>query len=301
MSHVPVLLSEVLGVLSPKDGDRCLDCTFGGGGHTRALLDASDCCVSAIDRDPDAEARAAPLKEEYGDRFDFSICRFSEIADKFAECRRFDVVLFDFGVSSFQVDECDRGFSFSKDAPLDMRMSKSGASAGDVVNSFTEGELADIIWTYGEEHASRKIAAAIVAARKEGTIETTVQLADIVRKSVGFGTTNKKYSKLDAATKTFQALRIFVNDELREISDALAQLPQVLNDGARVAMISFHALEDRVVKNWAAANKPHFSPINKNVIKPSLAEIRKNPRSRSAVLRSFAYNDKGDVAVGGGA
>lgn len=294
MAHIPVLLKETLDILKPQDGDRVLDCTFGGGGHSRAILDASNCYVCAIDRDPDAERRALEIKKLYGIRFDFIRAKFSKIASLFTEQQKFDAVLFDFGISSFQVDEADRGFSFSKDAILDMRMSQDGISAYDVVNTFSEQDLANIIWTYGNETHARQIACAITKARSIAPIRTTLQLANIVRKTAKSSTTIKKYSKIDAATKTFQAIRMFVNDELIEIKEALEKLPKLLNNGAKIVTIAFHALEDRVVKNWAKNTKYHIVPMSKSVIKPKTEEILLNPRSRSAVLRGFWYNELGD-------
>ena len=294
MEHIPVLLKETLDILKPQDGERVLDCTFGGGGHSRAILDSANCYVCAIDRDPDAERRALEVKQLYGKRFDFIHTNFSQISDLFREQQKFDAVLFDFGISSFQIDDAERGFSFSKDAILDMRMSKDGISAYDVINKFSEQELADIIWTYGNEPRSRQIAYKITKARSVAPIKTTLQLANIVRKTAKSPSTIKKYSKIDAATKTFQAIRIFVNDELREIKEALETLPKLLNNGAKIVTIAFHALEDRVVKNWAKSKMHHVVPMNKSVIKPTTEEILLNPRSRSAVLRGFWYNEPGD-------
>lgn len=294
MSHCPVLLSETMDILSPKDGDRVLDCTFGGGGHTKAILERANCYVCGIDRDPDARERSKDIKSFYKDSFDFIQGNFSDISNLLQYCDKFDAVMFDFGISSFQVDEAARGFSFNKDAPLDMRMSKEGLSAYDVVNSFSEDEIAEIIWTYGDESKSRRIAADIVNYRKNSKIITTMQLADIVRKSVGYSIFNKKNSNIDSATKTFQAIRIFVNDELRAISEALKQLPNILNDKARIATISFHSLEDKIVKNWYQNQEKSrgkaFEKVNGGVIKPTSEEIQKNPRSRSAILRGFLYN-----------
>ena len=292
--HIPVLLKEVIDILAPKSGERVLDCTFGGGGHTSAILNASDCYVCAIDRDPEARDRALQLKNTYNERFDFVIAQFSEISVLFSDKQKFDAVLFDFGVSSFQLDKAERGFSFLNDAPLDMRMSKNGISAYDVVNTFSEEDLADILWTYGDEILSRKIASAIVDARKLHPIGTTLQLANIVRETARFKHVTKKHSKIDVATKTFQAIRIFVNDELREISTALENLPEILNDGARMVLISFHALEDRIVKNWAKSQRNTLLPINDFVVRPTSKEISANPRSRSAILRGFLYNTAGD-------
>ena len=291
MAHIPVLLRETMDIIKPQDGDRILDCTFGGGGHSRAILNTANCYVCAIDRDPDVEKRAQEFKELYGNRFDFILSKFSGITDLFIDKQKFDAVLFDFGISSFQVDEPERGFSFLKDARLDMRMSKDGISAYDVVNTFSEQDLSNIIWTYGNEPSSRRIAYEIIKARTIAPIKTTFQLADIVRKTTKSSARIKKYSKIDAATKTFQAIRIFVNDELQEIKDALEKLPKLLNNKARIVTISFHALEDKVVKNWAKIAKHYIIPISKSVIKPTSEEIFSNPRSRSAVLRGFWYNE----------
>lgn len=292
--HIPVLLQETLDILKPKDGDRILDCTFGGGGHTRAILDASNCFVFAIDRDPEAEKSASAIKSLYGKRFDFIRAKFSTIADLFIEKEKFDAVLFDFGISSFQVDNAERGFSFLKEAKLDMRMSQDGVSAYDIINTFSEKNLADIIWTYGNEPRSRKIAHEIIKQRNIAPVTTTIQLANIVRNVAKSLAKIKKYSKIDAATKTFQAIRIFVNDELREINDALEKLPLILKNGSKIATISFHALEDKVVKNWARSKKNYIIPINRSVVKPTNEEIVSNPRSRSAILRGFWYNGFGE-------
>ncbi|MDR0942711.1 MAG: 16S rRNA (cytosine(1402)-N(4))-methyltransferase RsmH [Holosporales bacterium] len=294
MFHIPVLLTETIGMLSPQKGDRILDCTFGGGGHTKALLEAADCYVYGLDCDPDSTKRAESIKGKYPDRFDFTLCKFSQASEILKERDKFDAVLFDFGMSSFQVDDASRGFSFSKEGRLDMRMSLEGLSAYDAANSFSEEDIAAIIHSYGNESISRakKIASAIAEARKLKAIETTTELREIVRKAVGFSAVHKKYSKIDAATKTFQAFRIFVNDELTEIDSALTKLSRILNDNAKIATISFHALEDGIVKNWARARKDCISPINKSVIKASKEEILENPRSRSAILRGFVYNKK---------
>lgn len=300
MAHIPVLLNETMEILCPKSGDLILDCTFGGGGHTRAMLDLCDCFVCAIDRDPDAQQRASTVERTYSNRFEFIPGNFSEISTLLQGRGKFNAVLFDFGISSFQIDDAERGFSFLKDATLDMRMSRSGVSAYDVINSFTEEELADIIWAYGDEPLSRKIAAAVVQKRKVATIKTTIQLADIVRNVSAKSRRSNPRVKIDAATKTFQAIRIFVNDELRSINDALMALLDFTKDGARLAFISFHSLEDKIVKNWAQSRKKYLKPINRSVIRPTDSEISSNPRSRSAVLRGFLYNEFGveDITEG---
>lgn len=300
MAHIPVLLNETMEILCPKSGDLILDCTFGGGGHTRAILDLCDCFVCAIDRDPDARQRASTVERTYSNRFEFIPGNFSEVSTLLQGRGKFNAVLFDFGISSFQIDDAERGFSFLKDATLDMRMSRSGVSAYDVINSFTEEELGDIIWAYGDEPLSRKIAAAVVQERKVASIKTTIQLADIVRNVSAKSRRSNPRVKIDAATKTFQAIRIFVNDELRSINDALMALLDFTKDGARLAFISFHSLEDKIVKNWAQSRKKYLKPINRSVIRPTDSEISANPRSRSAVLRGFLYNEFGveDITEG---
>lgn len=285
------MVTEVLSILNPTSGKRIIDATFGGGGHTTAILESSGCYVLGIDRDPDAIDRAATLKASYPNNFDFLAGEFSRLPDLIGTMERFDGILFDFGISSFQVDDPDRGFSFSHDGKLDMRMSKRGLSAFDVINSFEEKDLAEIIWKYGDEPKSRRIAAEIVRARKISQITTTFDLHMVVRNIFNSDSVKKKYSKIDVATKTFQAIRIFVNDELLEIDTALGQFPRLLKNDARIATISFHALEDRIVKNWIKSNSASIKIINKSVIKPSHEEIKKNPRSRSAVLRGFVYNE----------
>jgi len=297
MSHIPVLLEETISALSIKDGDRIVDATFGGGGHTKAILDSAKCFVFGIDRDPEAILRAKEIEEKYGDKFRFIPGKFSEISELLKNTEKFNAILFDFGVSSFQIDDPKRGFSFSKDGALDMRMSKDDKiSAFDVVNSFSEEDLATIIWTYGDEPKSRRIASEIIRARAEAEIDTTIKLREIISRAFKFSSINKKHSRIDVATKTFQAIRIYVNDELLEIDTALKQLPKILKKNARIVTIAFHSLEDRIVKNWAKSSRNFINPINKEVIKPSYEEVSINPRSRSAVLRAFKYTGE-DVVL----
>ena len=285
MNHIPVLLHETIEALKLQDGNRIVDATFGGGGHTTAILESADCFVLGVDRDPEAQPRAETISAKYGKRFRFLASKFSEISNFIDSNEKFDGILFDFGISSFQVDDPKRGFSFMQDGPLDMRMSKNyGISAYEVVNSFAEQDLANIIWTYGDEPKSRRIAAAIVGSRAEAKIDSTSKLREIVTNAVG-----SRCSKIDPATKAFQAIRIYVNDELTEINTALEQLPKILKDGARIVTISFHSLEDRIVKNWARNHKKSIESLKKNVIKPSREEVLQNPRARSAVLRGFVY------------
>lgn len=289
MIHIPVLLEESLNLLSISNKQRILDATFGGGGHTRAILSRNpNCHVTGIDRDPDAKARADLISQAFPDRFSFVQTNFSKIADLFKQnIVKFDAILFDFGVSSFQIDDPQRGFSFMNNGKLDMRMSHSENSetAMDIVNKYSEEDLASIIYNYGDEPKSRRIAANILKHRKKSPIVTTSQLRTIIDEAF----VGKKFSKIDNATKTFQALRIYVNDELREIAAALDSLPRILAKGANIVTIAFHSLEDKIVKNWQKNNKNIIKYINKNVIKPSVEEVRRNPRSRSAVLRGFIY------------
>ena len=305
--HKPVLLAEVIDALLPAgrnhDGAIFVDGTFGAGGYTRALLDAANCTVFAIDRDPDAIKGAAPLIERYQGRLHVIQGRFGDLARLLAE-RGVDAVngiTFDFGVSSMQLDQAARGFSFRFSGPLDMRMEQAGPSAADLVNAMAERPLADLIFTFGEERQARRIARAIVAARDLAPIETTDRQAEIVRRANG-GKPNPH--AIDPATRTFQALRIAVNDELGEIDRGLAAAEQLLAPGGRLAVVSFHSLEDRRVKQFlrdraGAApkgsrhlpvvareeTKPVFRLIAAGGITASDSELAGNPRSRSARLR----------------
>jgi 16S rRNA (cytosine1402-N4)-methyltransferase len=305
--HKPVLLTEVIEALLPAgrnhDGAIFVDGTFGAGGYTRALLDAANCTVFAIDRDPDAIKGAAPLIERYPGRLHVIQGRFGDLARLLDErgVAAVNGITFDFGVSSMQLDQAARGFSFRFSGPLDMRMEQAGPSAADLVNDMAERPLADLIFTFGEERQARRIARAIVAARDLAPIETTDRLAEIVRRAIG-GKPNPK--QIDPATRTFQALRIAVNDELGEIDRGLAAAEQLLAPAGRLAVVSFHSLEDRRVKQFlrdragatpkgsrhlpvAARDeeKPVFRLIAAGGITASDAETRENPRSRSARLR----------------
>jgi 16S rRNA (cytosine1402-N4)-methyltransferase len=305
--HKPVLLAEVIEALLPAgrnhDGAIFVDGTFGAGGYTRALLDAANCTVFAIDRDPDAIKGAAPLIERYPGRLHVIQGRFGDLARLLDE-RGVDAVngiTFDFGVSSMQLDQAARGFSFRFSGPLDMRMEQAGPSAADLVNAMAERPLADLIFTFGEERQARRIARAIVAARDLAPIVTTDRLAEIVRRAIG-GKPNPK--QIDPATRTFHALRIAVNDELGEIDRGLAAAEQRLAPGGRLAVVSFHSLEDRRVKQFlrdrsgtapkgsrhlplAAQDQTQaaFNLIAPGGIIASDAEIAQNPRARSARLR----------------
>lgn len=306
--HIPVLLAEVLEYIQPRDGGVYIDATFGNGGYSQAILDAAACTVWGIDRDPRARARGDELAGIYPGRFTLVHGCFGDMTTLMdgVSVAQVDGVAMDFGVSSMQIDTPERGFSFRADGPLDMRMGRDfgdGAhsedpSAADVVNTASEKELADIIWRYGEERQSRRIARAIVNDRKETPFERTAQLAGLVRRVVG-----RTRDGIDPATRTFQALRIYVNDEMGEIDRGLLGAEILLRPGGRLAVVAFHSLEDRRVKTFLrersssagqasrhapqtpAAHKPTFRLLKKGAIKPGDVECVRNPRARSARLR----------------
>jgi 16S rRNA (cytosine1402-N4)-methyltransferase len=301
--HIPVLLQEVVDALSPKPGDQTIDGTFGAGGYSRALLQAADCRVLAIDRDPTAITAGAALLAQFGDRLELRQGNFSSLDDiaRGAGIEQADGVVLDIGVSSMQIDSAERGFSFLKDGPLDMRMSGAGKSAADVVNRMDVEELANIIYKYGEEPRSRAIARAIVKARTEAPIRTTLQLVSAVERATG------KYHggmKTHPATRTFQALRIYVNRELDELEEGLEAAERILRAGGRLAVVTFHSLEDRIVKRFLAERSgnlpgssrhvpdvnvklpPTFELLFKGAVGPNEKEIAANPRARSAKLRA---------------
>ncbi|WP_022719854.1 16S rRNA (cytosine(1402)-N(4))-methyltransferase RsmH [Rhodopseudomonas sp. B29] len=297
--HIPVLGPQAVGFLEPKPGGIYVDGTFGAGGYTRLILQTEDTKVIAIDRDRSAIAGGFELVEQAGGRLTLVEDRFSNLA---AVCAAqgaipIDGVVMDIGVSSMQVDEAARGFSFRLDGPLDMRMGGEGPSAADVVATASEADLANIIYIFGEERYSRHIARAIVAARGEAPITTTKALADIVGKVV-----RHKPGEIHPATRTFQALRIFVNAELDELYEALNAAEQVLGPGGRLAVVTFHSLEDRIVKNFlndrgrtgggsrhlpeVAQAAPSFELLTKRPVTADAAEVAANPRARSAKLRA---------------
>ncbi|NVJ99425.1 MAG: 16S rRNA (cytosine(1402)-N(4))-methyltransferase RsmH [Alphaproteobacteria bacterium] len=304
--HIPVLLNEVVTSLMPQDGEVYVDGTFGAGGYTRAVLEAAECRVIAIDRDPDAIKRAEAFKAEFGDRFDILEGCFGDMEAllEAAGVGAVDGVMLDIGVSSFQLDEAERGFSFMGDGPLDMRMAMAGESAADVVNTYDEEHLANIIYQYGEERKSRRIAAAIVKDRVANPFTRTKQLADMIERVIGRPPQRKGQKSVHPATRTFQALRIHVNDELGELERGLAGAEAVLSEGGRLVVVSFHSLEDRMVKNFMAERSgrmsggsrhmpgpvdagpaPTFTQQNKGAAKPGDAELEVNPRARSSRLR----------------
>jgi len=293
--HIPVLLRPLLAAVAPVTG-LWLDGTFGAGGYTRGLLEAGAERVIGVDRDPLAFEMVADWADAYGDRLTFVEGNFSKL-DTYSDTP-LDGVVLDLGVSSMQLDRADRGFSFMKDGPLDMRMSQSGLSAADLVNTASEAELADIIFQYGEERASRRISKAIVAARATAPFETTLQLAGIIEDCLP----RSKPGHSHPATRTFQAIRIAVNNEFGELLSGLQAAERALKPGGKLAVVTFHSLEDRVVKRYLAARsggsaranryapetieeKPQFDLIARRAIVPDKDELEQNPRSRSAKLR----------------
>ena len=296
--HQSVLLREVVAALSPADDTIYLDATFGNGGYSRALLEAAGCKVIAIDRDPDAIQRGQPMLAEFAGRFSLVEGCFSQMAGLLDPEVRLAGAAFDLGVCSTQLDQPERGFSFRTDGPLDMRMSKSGDSAADVVMQADERMLAQILWDYGEEKASRRIARAIVSARRDDPITTTSQLAAIIHAVMPA----KRPGQIDPATRSFQALRIYINRELDELTDGLAAVEAMLEPGGILAVVSFHSLEDRIVKRFLTARSqaaarpsrhmpdidgpaPTFELLGRKAVVPSAGEQAENTRAHSAKLR----------------
>ncbi|MEM0985391.1 MAG: 16S rRNA (cytosine(1402)-N(4))-methyltransferase RsmH [Pseudomonadota bacterium] len=300
MSHVPVLLGEVLETLAPRDGDRILDGTFGGGGYARAILDLADCQLIGVDRDLTAFRRAEVLEKRDA--------RFKAVHGAFGDldalalnngAPALDGVVLDLGVSSFQIDIPERGFSFMRDGPLDMRMGQTGPTAADVVNHLSETDLATVVFRLGEERQSRRIASAIVARRRQSPFQSTLDLANTVDTAVG----GRRGSKIHPATRTFQAIRMYVNDELGELARALSAAENILSRGGRLVVVTFHSLEDRMVKHFMRERSGRLGggsrhmpglknakpatftlPIRK-AVEPSAEETGANPRARSARLR----------------
>jgi len=304
--HIPVMIREVLSYLSPSENDIIIDGTFGAGGYTRAILEAAPCRVIAFDRDETAIAAGQKMVAEFGGRLTLVHARFSQMAEKIAELGFETVsgIVLDIGVSSMQLDQAERGFSFRFEGPLDMRMGQTGQTAADLVNTMDEGALADLIYEFGEERKSRHIAKAIVKARAEKPFETTLELADLIHKVLG----RKHSDKIHPATRTFQALRIAVNEELTELRETLEQSEALLKPSGRLVVVSFHSLEDRIVKNFlfeksggAAPSRhqpmqleqaaPAFSLLKKGAVSARDDETAVNPRARSAKLRAAMRND----------
>ena len=288
MTHVPVMTAEVLQHLRPEQGGLFVDCTVGLGGHSRALLEAGATRVIGLDRDLDALARAGETLAPWGDRVELVHADYRAIAEVL-DSRRIatvDGALADLGVSSMQFDTPGRGFSFQRDEPLDMRMDRSqGETAADFVARATETELADTIFQYGEERFSRRIARALVETRRAAPVSSTAQLAAIVRRSIP----RRGYMRIDPATRTFQALRIWVNRELDGLDRFLEAAASRLRAGARLAVITFHSLEDRIVKHTLRALQQRDAALVKVLTKkpliPAEDEVQRNPRARSAKLR----------------
>ena len=300
LEHTPVLLNEVIRTINPQSGKLYFDATFGWGGYTKKLLDSCACEVIAIDQDPKVKSRAKEFKREYGTRFNFIESKFSEICSvlKKLNTKKVDGFMFDIGVSSMQLDNPQRGFSFNKKGPLDMRMGTSELTAEEFINSVPEDELADIIYNYGDERKSRRIAKLIVEHRKINPIKTTLHLADIILKAKPKKNNHKKHP----ATKTFQAIRIYLNDEFNELFAGLTNAEQALSEDGKICVVTFHSLEDKIVKNYfyKSSGKDYSSYKNlpvetndseaslipgKKAIKPSKEEIETNIRARSAKLR----------------
>ncbi|MDR1236037.1 MAG: 16S rRNA (cytosine(1402)-N(4))-methyltransferase RsmH [Holosporaceae bacterium] len=286
--HIPVLLKEVLAMLSPEDGGVYFDGTFGGGGYTRAILEAANCRVIASDRDSFVEKFADEVKSLYPSRFDFFHEKFGNIKSICGSEQKLDGVILDLGVSTFQLTDPERGFSFNLSGPVDMGMGLCDQTAMDVIRKYKKQDLANIIYEFGEEHFSRRIAENI--KKNIGKIHTTEDLARVIRSCV------KKTGKTDPATKTFQSLRIFVNKELDELKKVLRDSVDLLNPGGKIIAVSFHSLEDRIVKLFfreLIKTRPEFREksftlLTKKPIIPSAEEIAVNPKSRSAKLRGIS-------------
>ena len=294
--HAPVLLDEVIEALAPAKGDVIIDATFGAGGYTRAIL-KTGATVIALDRDPTVQVHADAVANDYPDTFRLIRTPFSGLADAFAQTgeAKLDGVVFDIGVSSMQLDQAERGFSFMRDGPLDMRMDQSGMTAAQLVNEISESDLTTILRNYGEEKQARRVAQAIVKARP---LARTGDLANVVRRALGY----RPHEKKDPATRTFQAIRIHLNRELDELEEGLVAAERALKPGGRLAVVTFHSLEDRMVKKFlrersgseptgsrhrpmvAAEQAPSFEPPAK-AIRAGEDEIAVNPRARSATLR----------------
>jgi 16S rRNA (cytosine1402-N4)-methyltransferase len=302
--HLPVMAGKVVAALAPRAGGFYVDGTLGGGGYARALLDAADCFVLGLDRDPIAIKHGEELARRYGGRLSLACARFSEmqsIAGTLGH-EAADGVALDLGLSSDQLSDAQRGFSFSVDGPLDMRMTPEGPTAADLVNGSSEAQLVQILRTYGEEPQARSIARAIVEERRATPITRTIALARLVERAVG---ARRSHARIHPATRTFQALRIAVNGELEELASGLAAAERLLAPSGRLAVVAFHSLEDRIVKRFLAARSgwtsrgsrhapalgteppaPSFRVLSRRAITPDAGEVAENPRARSAKLRA---------------
>ncbi|MDR2645839.1 MAG: 16S rRNA (cytosine(1402)-N(4))-methyltransferase RsmH [Holosporaceae bacterium] len=280
MQHIPVLRQEMLDLLAPQDVGVYVDGTFGGGGYTKAILESANCKVIAFDRDPYVKVIADKFEADYKERFNFFHAKYGDIRSIIES--KFDGLVLDLGVSSFQLSDPSRGFSFNLSGPLDMGMGLCEGTAQDIIRKYSERDLADIIYTFGEERFSRRIAKNIKLNLNK--ISNTQDLANIIRSCI------KKIGKTDPATKTFQALRIFVNDELEELKKVLRDSAHLLNTNGKLVVVSFHSLEDRIVKSFfkeLALEKNRFKLLTKKPITPTLEEISRNHKSRSAKLRGI--------------
>jgi 16S rRNA (cytosine1402-N4)-methyltransferase len=313
--HAPVLLAEVIEALAPQAGDVIIDATFGAGGYTRAIL-AAGATVIALDRDPTVQAHADAVARDFPGRFTLVRTPFSGLAEAFADsgATRLDGVVFDIGVSSMQLDQAERGFSFMRDGPLDMRMSDEGETAADIVNGWDHGPMAHIFKLYGDERQSGRVATAILRRRAERPFERTLDLAEVVEKALG----GRRGAPIHPATRVFQALRIAVNDELGQLRQGLEAAEAALSPGGRLAVVTFHSLEDRIVKAFLTertGNAPggsRHAPVAIETRKPSFllsfkgtreagdAERADNPRARSAKLRAAVRTDAAPWGVIGG-
>lgn len=306
MAHLPVLCREVVDHLALGDGEVILDGTYGGGGYTRAILAAADCIVLGVDRDLDAIARAEEAAKDEP-RLIPLLGRFGEMDALAADAghAKLDGVVLDLGVSSFQIDEADRGFSFQKDGPLDMRMGRSGPSAADVVNQLPEKAIADIVFRLGEEKQARRVAKAICLRRSERPFRETLDLAEVISTALG----GRRGARTHPATRSFQAIRMYVNDELGELARALTAAERILKPGGRLVIVTFHSLEDRMVKQVLRQRSglqgvgsrhlpgvqrepdPSYELTTRKAIEPSEAEAAENPRARSSRLRAARRTD----------
>jgi 16S rRNA (cytosine1402-N4)-methyltransferase len=304
--HAPVLLDEVIEALAPRKGDVIIDATFGAGGYTRAIL-KTGATVIALDRDPTVQVHADAVANDYPETFRLIRTPFSGLADAFAQTgeAKLDGVVFDIGVSSMQLDQAERGFSFMRDGPLDMRMSDEGETAADIVNTWDHGPLAHIFKLYGDERQSGRVATAILRRRVERPFSRTLDLAEVVEKALG----GRRGAAIHPATRVFQALRIAVNDELGELRAGLEAAEATLAPGGRLAVVTFHSLEDRIVKAFLTertgnapggsrhapvaveTRKPSFTLSFKGAVEAGEVELAVNPRARSAKLRAAVRTD----------